>query len=150
MVISEGIINDIIQAIKNLIPLTIGGVKFARDVLKFRASELGDSTPPNKEEYDFIIIGAGSAGSTIANRLTEIKEARVLLIEAGGHENLFMDIPLTAGYLSYDKTKQWGYITEPSDDYCLGMDNKQCPIRFGKVMGGTSSVNYMMVTRGKV
>ncbi|XP_058800076.1 glucose dehydrogenase [FAD, quinone]-like [Phymastichus coffea] len=145
---SQSIIDNIIQILKNLILLTTGGLKFISDALKLTANELHDITPSNKQEYDFIIVGAGSAGATIANRLTEIEEARVLLIEAGSKENLIMDIPLTAIYLELDKNKQWGYLTEPSNQYCLGIDNKQCKIPFGKGMGGTSSVNYMMVTRG--
>ncbi|XP_058797502.1 glucose dehydrogenase [FAD, quinone]-like, partial [Phymastichus coffea] len=109
---------------------------------------LDDITPSNRQEYDFIVVGAGSAGATIANRLTEINDAKVLLIEAGSRENLFMDVPLFALYSTLHKDKKWGYSTEASDQYCLGSLNNQCQVLFGKVMGGSSSVNAMLAVRG--
>lgn len=58
--------------------------------------------------YDFIIVGAGSAGSVIANRLTEIDKWKVLLLEAGGHENEITDVPILSLYLHKSKL-DWGY-----------------------------------------
>lgn len=59
-------------------------------------------------EYDFVIIGGGSAGSVLANRLTEIHNWKVLLIEAGGHETEITDVPIFSLYLHRSKV-DWGY-----------------------------------------
>lgn len=70
--------------------------------------------------YDFIIVGAGTAGCTLANRLTENENWRVLLIEAGRPENFIMDYPLLANYLQFTEAN-WKYKTMPSNSSCLGM-----------------------------
>jgi choline dehydrogenase-like flavoprotein len=100
-----------------------------------------------KEEYDFIVIGAGSGGSVVANRLTEVPGWSVLLLEAGGDENFISDIPLLATYAQF-LGFNWGYRTEPDEDYCRGMEGKRCRWPCGKVMGGTSVINFMVYTRG--
>lgn len=99
------------------------------------------------KKYDFIIVGAGTAGCTLASRLTEVPEWKVLLIEAGGHENFVMDIPLLANYLQFTEAN-WKYKTAPSNNSCLAMDKRQCNWPRGKVMGGSSVLNYMIYTRG--
>lgn len=71
------------------------------------------------ERYDFIVIGAGSAGAVVANRLTEVENWNVLLLEAGGDETEISDVPLMAGYLQLSKM-DWKYKTEPSGKFCLG------------------------------
>ncbi|XP_053671520.1 glucose dehydrogenase [FAD, quinone]-like [Anopheles nili] len=100
-----------------------------------------------RPEYDFVIVGAGSAGSVLANRLSEVPDWRVLLIEAGPGENLLMDIPMAAHYLQ-NFNINWDYRTKPSDQYCLAFKNNQCRFPRGKVMGGSSVLNYMIYTRG--
>lgn len=110
-----------------------------------------DNEPPDQikmlSEYDFIIVGAGTAGCVLANRLTEIPDWKVLLIEAGSNENYVMDIPIVANYLQFTPAN-WGYKTMPSDRYCAGFENKQCKWPRGKVVGGSSVLNYMIYTRG--
>ncbi|CAB3246363.1 unnamed protein product [Arctia plantaginis] len=110
-----------------------------------------DNEPPDQttllSEYDFIIVGAGTAGCVLANRLTEIPEWKVLLVEAGLNENFVMDIPILANYLQFTSAN-WGYKTQPSNKYCAGFDNQQCNWPRGKVMGGSSVLNYMIYTRG--
>lgn len=100
-----------------------------------------------RSEYDFIVVGAGSAGCAVANRLSENPKWNVLLIEAGENENLLMDVPMVVHYLQAYKIN-WGYKTERSDKFCLGMKNNQCNWPRGKVMGGSSVLNYMVYTRG--
>ncbi|KAJ8682943.1 hypothetical protein QAD02_018735 [Eretmocerus hayati] len=131
-----------------LLNLTIGALKFMRENEKFAHSGLQDTTPEPNEEYDFIVIGAGSAGATIASRLSEIPEVTVLLIEAGRNENLMMDIPLIVNYLQLSEEINWMYQTVPSDKYCLGMVGHKCNFPRGKVVGGSSVLNYMIATRG--
>ncbi|XP_071050379.1 glucose dehydrogenase [FAD, quinone]-like [Onthophagus taurus] len=107
--------------------------------------------PPDSQillpEYDFIVVGAGTAGCVVANRLTENPNWNVLLIEAGRHENYLMDIPILANYLQFTDAN-WKFRTQPSGNFCLAMDNNQCHFPRGKVMGGSSVLNYMLYSRG--
>ena len=94
-------------------------------------------------EYDFIVVGAGSAGATIANRLTEVAEWVVLLIEAGGDPPIESDIPnmaLTLHGTKYD----WNYRVESSKFSCRSMRDGQCLWPRGKMLGGCSSINAML------
>ncbi|CAO1440717.1 unnamed protein product [Diamesa serratosioi] len=100
-----------------------------------------------KSSYDFIVVGAGSAGSVVANRLTENSTWKVLLAEAGAEENFIQDIPLLVQYLQ-GTSANWNDTSEPSNNYCLSMINSQCSLPHGKVMGGSSVLNYMIWTRG--
>ncbi|XP_065222640.1 glucose dehydrogenase [FAD, quinone]-like [Planococcus citri] len=98
-------------------------------------------------KYDFIVVGAGSAGSTIASRLSEIPAWKVLLIEAGTDPPLNSDIPLLNPSLlrtSYD----WNYHTEVTGDTCLAFLNNQCNWPRGKALGGSSSINFLIAIRG--
>ncbi|XP_047999288.1 glucose dehydrogenase [FAD, quinone]-like [Leguminivora glycinivorella] len=97
-------------------------------------------------EYDFIIVGAGSAGSVVANRLSE-KNWKILLLEAGGDETEISDIPLLAGYLQKSEL-DWKYTTEPNENYCLALEGGRCCWPRGKVLGGCSVLNYMLYLRG--
>jgi choline dehydrogenase len=98
-------------------------------------------------EYDFIIVGGGSAGCLLANRLSEVLNWEVLLIEAGGKENYIMDVPLATQMLQFTEAN-WKYLSEPSASVCLGMKSAKCTMPRGKVMGGSSTINYMIYTRG--
>ncbi|GFG37716.1 hypothetical protein Cfor_11790 [Coptotermes formosanus] len=98
-------------------------------------------------EYDFIIVGGGTAGCVLANRLSEVRNWKVLLIEAGGKENYVMDIPLIAQLLQFSEAN-WKYNMEPSGNVCLGMKSGKCSLPRGKVIGGSSTINYMIYTRG--
>ncbi|XP_047510840.1 glucose dehydrogenase [FAD, quinone]-like isoform X2 [Pieris napi] len=97
--------------------------------------------------YDFIVVGAGSAGSVVASRLSEIHNWRVLLLEAGGDETEISDVPLLAGYLQLSKL-DWKYKTEPQGTTCLAMEGGRCNWPRGKVLGGSSVLNYMLYLRG--
>jgi choline dehydrogenase len=98
-----------------------------------------------KDNFDYIIVGAGSAGSVLANRLSADGKHSVLIIEAGGKDrSLWMSMPLGAGRMFYDPTYNWPLETEP-EAYC---DNRVIGLCAGKVLGGSSSINGMMYTRG--
>lgn len=99
------------------------------------------------DQYDFIIVGAGSAGAVLANRLTEVEDWSVLLIEAGGDETELSDVPLLAAYLQLTQL-DWQYKAEPQDTACLAMKDQRCNWPRGKVLGGSSVLNYMMYVRG--
>ena len=97
------------------------------------------------KDYDYIIVGAGSAGSVLANRLSEDPANKVLLIEAGGSDRrFFIQMPIGYGITYHQKTVNWMYTTEPSPD----ADNKPSYWPRGKVMGGSSSINAMVYVRG--
>ncbi|KAM7347189.1 glucose dehydrogenase [FAD, quinone]-like [Cochliomyia hominivorax] len=99
------------------------------------------------KEYDFIIVGAGTAGCALAARLSENPKWKVLLLEAGGPETLAMDVPVVAHLLQLNPEINWSYRAQTSDKYCLGINNNRCNFPRGKVMGGSSVLNYMMYTR---
>ena len=71
----------------------------------------------------------------------------MLLVEAGGEENILQDVPLLVQYLQ-DTNANWNDTTEPSTNYCQSMNNNQCSMPHGRVMGGSSVLNYMIWTRG--
>lgn len=106
-----------------------------------------DYTPHDQEEFDFIIVGAGSAGCVLANRLTEVNKWKVLLLEAGGNENFFSDIPIFASFLSLTPMN-WGYTSEPQKKACKDLRGKVCFLPRGKVLGGSSVLNFLIYQRG--
>jgi choline dehydrogenase-like flavoprotein len=97
------------------------------------------------EGFDYIVVGAGSAGCVLANRLTEDGSASVLLIEAGGWDwDPFIKIPIGWGRLMQKRSHDWGYQTEPDPE--IGGRTMECAR--GKVIGGSSSINAMAYVRG--
>nr|XP_023022825.1 glucose dehydrogenase [FAD, quinone]-like [Leptinotarsa decemlineata] len=99
------------------------------------------------KDYDFIVVGGGSAGAVVASRLSEISKWKVLLLEAGPDENEISDVPSLAAYLQLSKL-DWTYKTEYTGKACLGMKNGRCNWPRGKVLGGSSVLNYMLYVRG--
>lgn len=133
----------------NLLELGVGAVNFLKQNQHYIEQEVPNTTPQSGNTYDFIIIGAGTAGATLAARLSESSQFKVLLIEASIDENLFMDIPVLAAVLQAINTINWNYQTKPSNKYCRGMKYNSCPYPRGKVVSGGSSVlNFMIASRG--
>ena len=103
-------------------------------------------TETAEDAFDFVIVGAGSAGCVLANRLTVDGRFRVLLLEAGGsHDRFFVKMPMGFGKLFYDGSLNWKYQTEP--DPRLGGRSDYWPR--GKILGGSSSINAMVYIRGQ-
>ena len=101
---------------------------------------------PNSETFDFIIVGAGSAGCVLANRLTASGRHRVLLLEAGPNNwHPWLHIPLGFGRLFTDRRYNWCYATEPQP----GCHNREVIAPRGKVLGGSSSINGLIYIRGQ-
>src|ERR1700738_3051710 len=96
-------------------------------------------------EYDYVIVGAGSAGCVLANKLSADPGIRVLLLEAGGWDrDPWIKIPLGWGMLLRNRAHDWGYFTEPVP----GMGGREVECARGKVIGGSSSINAMAYVRG--
>ncbi len=95
--------------------------------------------------FDYIIVGAGSAGCTLAARLTEDRKTKVLVVEAGGWDrDPWIHIPLGWGQILQKRLHDWMYFAEPSDT----MDNRRLECARGKVIGGSSSINAMAYYHG--
>jgi len=98
------------------------------------------------DEFDYVIVGAGSAGCTLAARLSEDPDVTVAVLEAGGHDrNIWIHIPV--GYMkTLDMPRlNWRFWTEP-EPYIY---NRKISIPRGRVLGGTSSINAMLYVRGQ-
>jgi choline dehydrogenase len=97
-------------------------------------------------EFDYIIVGAGSAGCVLANRLSADGKHSVLLLEAGPKDNnLWIHVPIGYAKLFKEKTVNWMYQTEPEP----GLNGRQVFQPRGKVLGGSSSINGLLYVRGQ-
>jgi choline dehydrogenase len=100
----------------------------------------------NAAHFDYIVVGAGSAGCVLANRLTASGRHRVLLLEAGGRDsNIWIHIPLGYGKLFDNAKVNWLYRTEPEPE----LNNRRVIQPRGKVLGGSSSINGLLYIRGQ-
>ena len=96
------------------------------------------------ENYDYVIVGAGSAGCTIASRLSENEDARVLLLEAGGFDHdPIIHVPIGWGRILFKRLHDWDYFFEPEPH----LENRVVECARGKVIGGSSSINAMAYVR---
>ena len=114
-----------------------------------RPRRLAKGAADRPEIYDYVIVGAGSAGCVLANRLSADGRHRVLLLEAGGSERdprsaLWTQMPIGYGKCYYDARVNWKYVTEPVP----GLDGKRSYWPRGRVLGGSSAINAMVWVRG--
>lgn len=97
------------------------------------------------QSFDYIVVGAGSAGCVLANRLSEDGRHSVLLLEAGGADsNPLIKVPMVSGLIYFWKSINWNYATTPQRH----LDGRAVNWPRGKVLGGSSSINGMMYMRG--
>ena len=98
-----------------------------------------------RSEFDYVIVGAGSAGCVLANRLTQDRDVSVCLLEAGGKATgLWKDMPIA--FTRYDRLPRlnWNFVSEP-EPYA---DGRRIDVPRGKVLGGSSAINGMVYARG--
>uniref|UniRef100_T1GXP8 Glucose-methanol-choline oxidoreductase N-terminal domain-containing protein n=1 Tax=Megaselia scalaris TaxID=36166 RepID=T1GXP8_MEGSC len=99
------------------------------------------------DKFDFIVVGAGSAGSVVGARLAVNPQYKVLVIEAGESPPIESEVP--GLLLTLQNTKYaYNYTTEHSDKYCLAFNNGSCIWPRGRMIGGTGSLNGMIYLRG--
>ena len=107
---------------------------------------MADSRTPIEGDYDYIIVGAGSAGCVLANRLSADAGKRVLLLEAGGNDNwIWFHIPVGYLFAIGNPRSDWMFKTEPEE----GLNGRSLNYPRGKVIGGSSSINAMIYMRGQ-
>ncbi|XP_047104687.1 glucose dehydrogenase [FAD, quinone]-like [Schistocerca piceifrons] len=125
--------------------LTVVGNTGTRSVPAVRSQCLDTAHP--LPEYDFVVVGAGSAGCAVAARLSENPAWRVLLLEAGGDPPPASDVPALTATLQRTEV-DWSYLTEPDGRTCLSHVGGQCSWPCGKVLGSSSVINAMIYIRG--
>ncbi|WP_420549572.1 GMC family oxidoreductase [Curvivirga sp.] len=97
------------------------------------------------DEFDYIIVGAGSAGCALADRLSENLKYRILVVEAGGHDlSPWIKMPIGYGINFYNEKVNWKFQMQPD----AGLNGRQAYCPRGKVVGGSSSINAMVYFRG--
>ncbi|BFZ09698.1 hypothetical protein BsWGS_12737 [Bradybaena similaris] len=129
--------------------LLSSGVLMVGLLVQRKLKQVPDFVTDVHPEYDYIIVGAGSAGCVLANRLSDTPSQKVLLLEAGTDDRLHptVSIPIHA-YSSAHSSVDWDYYTVPQKHALKGFTDQRGWWHRGKILGGTSNVNEMMYLRG--
>ncbi len=120
--------------------LVVDGAHFAERVRR-NQQRLGSEL---KAQYDFIVCGSGSSGSVVARRLAEHADVSVLLVEAGGQDDLPTVMRAGQWPQTLGSQQDWNFATQPNPH----LNGRSIPYNMGKVLGGGSSINAMMWARG--
>ena len=99
------------------------------------------------DEFDFIVVGGGSAGAVIASRLSEDPACQVALIEAGDRPPEISALPIAPPLMQLNPATDWMYTADPGKAG-LGLNGGRVPVPRGKMLGGSSGTNYMIYVRG--
>lgn len=118
------------------------------NITALRLFNITDFSAIDEEEFDFIIVGAGPAGSVLTHRLSEHRESKILLLEAGEEPSVLTDIPKIVGVFSVNKKQDWDYKYEKNPHFGWGMNNGRLLFPRGKGLGGTTITNFMIFSRG--
>src|SRR5258706_2761271 len=97
-----------------------------------------------KSHYDFIVCGSGSSGSVVARRLAENPEVSVLLLEAGGNDDVPSVMDVNQWFTNLGTERDWGFQAQPNP----GVNGRALPMSMGRVLGGGSSINVAYWARG--
>ena len=98
------------------------------------------------QRYDYVVVGAGTAGCVLANRLSENGKHKVLLLEAGPKDNYpWIHVPIGYAKTMFNAKYNWGFYTEPEPQ----LNNRKIYWPRGKVLGGSSSINGLICIRGQ-
>ena len=97
-----------------------------------------------KPHYDFIVCGSGASGSVVARRLAENLDVSVLLLEAGGSDDVPSVVESVQWALNLGSERDWGFVAQPNPN----LNGRCIPLNMGKVLGGGSSINVMAWARG--
>ncbi|XP_069986833.1 glucose dehydrogenase [FAD, quinone] [Penaeus vannamei] len=116
-------------------------------VIKNAGNHTYDSSHRLETYYDFIIVGSGSAGATLAARLSEVTGWRILLLEAGGEPPPESHVPALYPALLQGEA-DWNFVTTRQRHSLRGFTDRRTPYGRGKVVGGSSTINFMMYLRG--
>ena len=108
-------------------------------------SESHSPPAPSVDHYDYIIVGAGSAGCVLANRLSANPDHKVLLLEAGRETHFLSRVPISYGMFIDRPEVNWRYRSEPEP----GTNNRTIPIPRGRMLGGSSAINGLVFVRGQ-
>ncbi|KAJ8919876.1 hypothetical protein NQ315_006405 [Exocentrus adspersus] len=138
-------------------------VEYYRSLIQAREDAADDFQPPSDARvyepsdpkappidfgtYDFVIVGAGSTGTVIANRLSEIEEWKILVLEAGDFGDDFTQIPSMA-FVAILSNYSWSFRSTPQQTSCLGTVDRACPYPRGRGVGGSSLINGLAYVRG--